>query len=208
MILGRDFLNLPMTPPPADDRSGWGVEAGSAKAGPTPLAYSEGRQTWNLKPINLAMFSGLGSAKTASIKFTVNIPDSRSRCKLSLVFVPISGTPPQSIVAKGLKLWLAEGEYDRQTTGLIIPCTNIEGTSAAPTPIPIDAGLSGYSREFVTSADCVQGVLTIPAQLGDGVPGLIQLQGRIQPEAVGLPWAEWLELRQAFTAFTPQMFTE
>jgi hypothetical protein len=120
----------------AESRVGLGVEPGSWKAGPTPLSYSGSRQTWNLKPINLAMFTGLGSARTASIKFTVNIPDSRSRCKLSLVFVPVSGTVPGGIAAKAMTLWLAEGEYDRQTTGLIIPCTNIEGTSGAPTPIP------------------------------------------------------------------------
>ena len=181
--------------------------AGAMRAGNSPASFDGPRQSWDLRPVTLAQFSGIGSAKTGPVTFRVNMPDSRVRVKLSLVFVPSSGAPG-ALAGKGIALWLSEIEYDRQTSGLTIPSVNIEGTSAAPTLIFNDNALSGYSREFVTAADGVQGVVTIPAQLGDGKAGLLQLQGRMQPEAQRLTDEEWLAIRNAFTCSPPQQFSE
>ena len=130
----------------------------------------------------------------AVVTFRVPVPDSRLRVKISTIFVPQAG---QSTVNAGTaSLWLYEAEDDMSgTTGTTVPSTNVEGTSAAPTAIPATAGLSGYSREFVTGADAIEGVFTAIAGAAGGL-GTWVLQVRYQPESVRFTDAEWNEISQ------------
>jgi hypothetical protein len=128
---------------------------------------------------------------TASIKFRVPIPDSRLRVKISLLFVFKAGTMPEapssvSLAAGAATLWLYEADQeDAGATGNTIPCTNVEGSSAVPTPIPTPGtgstavGLAGYSREFITAGDYIEGVFSTGY---NGFLGTWVLQLRYQPD--------------------------
>jgi hypothetical protein len=171
---------------------------GDAQAGPTPTAYRGPRQYWTGRPLQLASYSGnIGPGGT--VGFRVEIFESRMRVKISLLFIqPGGGTG--SVAGKLTTLWLAEYEQASRETGnpRIIKCTDVEGTQSAPTAIPFNAGLQGYSREFVTAGDAAEGIITIGAQGGDSTACDLWLQTRIQPEAIRFPEKEWDEIKQGF----------
>lgn len=134
--------------------------------------------------------SSQAGAGTVFTTFKVKTPDSRLRTKISVIFVPnAGGSPVVDLTAAGSTIWLAEGEEDVSgMSGIILPCTNIEGTQAAPTAFLV-AGLSGYSREFVTAADWITGLFTTGT---NGVEaGVWYLQTRYQPDGVSFSPAEW-----------------
>jgi hypothetical protein len=131
---------------------------------------------------------GSGTAKTAV--FRVPIPDSRLRVKLSVMYIPATGI---AVTVAAATLWLYEADVDDSgVQGNLIPCTNIEGTSAAPTALPLAAGLQGYSREFVTAADYIVGRLVASPS---SAPGSWVLQARYQPDAVRFTDEEWNALK-------------
>lgn len=141
-------------------------------------------QRWIPKEVPLAQVIG-ASGKSKDIFFNVPMPDSRMRVKISVLF-KFSGAPSAGPAAT---LWLAETDLDESgAQGDLVPLTNIEGTSAAPTAIPADTGLLGYSREFISAADNIQGRLTIPA---NGATGYWVLQTRYQPFSVSFSSEEW-----------------
>jgi len=128
----------------------------------------------------------------ATASFRVPIPDSRLRVKISLLFVPTASENPTDISGSAT-LWLAETDWENSgVTGRTIALTNIEGTKAAPTAIAAAVGLLGYSREFVSAGDAIEGVFvaTNPDQLGTWV-----LQARYQPDAVRFTNREWNEIK-------------
>lgn len=166
------------------------LEAGSTD-------FNGPRQFYRIKPIVLATNAG-GEGSTFSTAFKMRVPSSQVRVKLSLLFA--SRTDPGNISKLGT-IWIAGCEEDEagggNGAGNLIPVTDVEGTSAAPTEFPQSAGLLGYSREFVTAADWVQAVVTIPTI---GVTaGAWMIQASIQPESVILPWRAWDEMRRLFS---------
>lgn len=140
----------------------------------------------------ITFLTGSGSATT--VKFRVPIPDSRLRVKISIMFIPVAGNHPTSGVAGSSTIWLFESERDLSgVSGDSIGCTNIEGTSAAPTAIPAASPLLGYSREFVSAADHIEGVFV--STPGGPMIGTWVLQLRFQPDAVRFTNEEWNEIK-------------
>lgn len=122
---------------------------------------------------------------TAVVPFRVLVPDSRLRVKISLLFSFQAGQRPEDtstidLSSGGATLWLYESDDDDSgMTGDAYGCTNIEGTAAAPTAIPRAVGLSGYSREFITAGDNIEGIFTTGF---NGFLGNWNLQLRYQPD--------------------------
>ncbi len=133
-----------------------------------------------------------------NITFRVPVPDSRLRVKLSILWTPGSGAFP-NLAAAGNTLWLYEAELDLSSSGRTVPCVDLEGTSAAPITIPKSADLAGYSREFVTAADYIEGVVGI---VGTALfAGTVILQTRYQPDSVRFTQDEWDEIRREALPF-------
>ncbi len=128
-----------------------------------------------------------GGSGIATVFFKIPIPDSRMRVKVSIPFIRPTGTAATGISAT---LWLYEADEDLSgVQGDLLPLANIEGTSAAPLSIPIDTGLLGYSREFISAADYIIGRIVTAGQ--PSTPGSWMLQTRYQPQAVRFTDAEW-----------------
>jgi len=82
----------------------------------------------------LITFTG-AAANGIEKRFIVPVPDSRLRVKVSVLFVPDPGLPPGAGSGANPTIWLYESDKDRSgASGINIPCTNIEGTAATPTP--------------------------------------------------------------------------
>jgi hypothetical protein len=144
----------------------------------------------------MPLITFVADAGTGDVRFRVPGVDSRLRIKISVLFVPPGGTAPNIAGGSGATLWLVEAEKDRSgQSGITIPATDVEGTAAAPTTIPANAGLGGYSREFVTSADYIEGTLNAASQAGMG-GGQWVLQVDYSPDAVRFTDAEWESLRE------------
>lgn len=148
------------------------------------------------QPIALVtIVDGAAVPANASVYFRVGIPDSRLRVKLSVLFIPLAGSANEFDATGFANLWLYEAEDDKSgISGRAIQTGNIEGTEAAPTAVPATAPLLGYSREFVTAADAIEGKLTI---LTNVTLGTWVLQARFQPDAVRFTDAEWDEIATA-----------
>lgn len=136
--------------------------------------------------------SGAAGGGSGSVAFRVPCPDPRLRTKITVAFAPVVGSSATALAATAT-LWLAEGEWDRSgASGRILRCTNVEGTQAAPTAIAT-AGLLGYSRELITAADTIEGVLTATVGSFD-VLGSWMLQCRYSPQSVRFTDKEWDEI--------------
>ncbi len=162
------------------------------------LTFNGPRQIHIPKPIILASNSGGGEGSfTATLKLPV--PSSQTREKLSVIFYPTSGALGD-ISGRGT-IWVSAAEEDTGgisgSGGRLIPVTDVEGTSTAPTSFPATNGLGGYSREFVTAADWLQAVITLTS-IGGGVAGYWVLQTSIQPDAVTFDWNSWDAIRRLF----------
>lgn len=149
--------------------------------------------------VELVRFGGAaGNAVSTDLFFRMITPDARLLQKLTLVAVAVGTAPGRLVVAgRGLTLWLYEVELDQVRGKQFIPCVDLaSSTSAAPLNMPANATLGGFSREFVTSGDAIEGRLRVPAQAPGGVAGSVYLQARFQPAAFRLmPWEEWDEVR-------------
>jgi hypothetical protein len=148
-------------------------------------------QRFEAKPVVIAIATAAGAGST-SASFQVPIPDSRLRVKVTIIFVPAAGsTPLSNLSGANATLWLYESETDRSgVSGARFPCSNVEGTSAAPTSIPATGNaLYGYSREFTTLADTVEGAFVTGSngtQAGSWV-----LQCAYSPDSVRFTPDEW-----------------
>lgn len=172
---------------------------------PSALALRSGdrdfngeRQIYRPSPIVLAV--GLSGESSIDAHLRVPVPDSRCRVKVTVMFVPTAGTVVPADLANAGSIWIAASDEDQDGTGgsggMVLPVTNVEGTQAVPTPFPVAAGLSGYSRSFVTAADWLDIDLTINGR--SDAAGAWVAQFRIQPDAVTLGWNEWDEIRRLF----------
>jgi hypothetical protein len=136
----------------------------------------------------------------------VPMPDSRVRCKVSVLFSPTPGTTnaalPIDVTLAAAKIWgcLAEEDFAGRIAGpvptqnvVVDPTTGLLVTRAAPLSIPSDAGVMGWSREFVTAGDNLYFELT--ATLIPGTPGRWMLYTRYQPDGLYLPQDEWDQIR-------------
>lgn len=172
---------------------------------PSSGSQVPGWQRYIPRSIPLVQTGGSNSGATATINFMVPVPDSRLRVKISLIFIRAPGSggatncPPST-------LWISENDVeDAGFNGGQIPLVNIEGTAAAPTAIPIDAGglgLFGYSREFFTAADYLQGQLVVT---NNSVQGYWVLQTRYQPQVVGMRDSEWETIINQCNPTAPKM---
>jgi hypothetical protein len=134
------------------------------------------------RPVTLAaIIAGEGISK--DVNFQIPFPDSRLRVKTSIMF---RGADPA--LNPTATLWMYEADIDDSgAQGDDIPLVDIVGTSAAPLSIPANVGLRGYSREFVSAADYVNGRLTV----NDEISGYWVLQTRYQPQSVSFSPEEW-----------------
>lgn len=160
------------------------------------LNYNGPCQIYEPKPLIIATCAG-GGENTLNTRVRLPVPDSRTRVKLTVMFVPTAGIANPDLTGDGDKIWVAA--YDEDATGggggRTVPVTDVEGTQAAPTSFPASAGLLGYSREFVTAADWIEAEVTLTSP---PVAGAWTLQTRIQPDAVSFSWDEWDQIRRAF----------
>lgn len=141
----------------------------------------------------LVAFTGVVIGPVTST-FKVYVPDSRLRVKISVMFVPRAGLDPITFLTSTATLWLSALEMDESgVSGTDVPCTNLEGTSAAPTAISAANGLYGYSKEFTTASDAIRGVLAATGSIN--TIGTWMIQVRYQPIGVSFSDAEWRELR-------------
>jgi len=161
------------------------------------LNYNGPRQIYCPNPILIASVFGTNDKPAISPRIRVPIPDCRCRVKITIMFVPADGTANPNFFGAGNTIWIAA--YDENVSGggggRTVPVTDIEGTSAAPTAFPQSSGLLGYSREFVTSADWIEVVLSLgtSASVGSWVA-----QTQIQPDVLSFDWDEWDAIRRAF----------
>ena len=154
------------------------------------------RQLKISQPLVLLNNGGAGESPALVLPtWTVMTPDSRLRTKVTLLF---SATPPytlpEDLTGLGATLWLYESEqdYGGGNAGLV-PSVALDGsTLLVPIAIPKSVGLAGYSREFVTAGDAIQGQIKIATPAG--FIGKIVLQARWQPDGQRLPADEWEEI--------------
>lgn len=161
------------------------------------LNYNGPCQIFAPQPQIIATQAVGGGENSLITRVRLPVPDSRTRVKLTVMFVPASGVANPDMTADGDTIWVAA--YDEDSTGggggRTVPITDVEGTSALPTSFPVSSGLLGYSREFVTAADWIEAVIHLESTL---VAGAWVLQTRIQPDAVSFSWDEWDQIRRAF----------
>ncbi len=161
-------------------------------------SYNGPRQKLILQPKIIAIVTQADEAATV-IPIRVTIPDSRLRVKITVIFVADGAQP--DLTGNGNTIWLAATEQDQSgKSGRTVPVTDVEGTQAAPTAFPASAGLCGYSREFVTSADYIEGEVTLFPRGDSGEQGVWVLQVRVQPEGIELSHREWDEIRRECSA--------
>jgi hypothetical protein len=158
--------------------------------------YEGTRQIWTPPGVQLFNITSTPEGALTS-EWRTMTPDSRLRCKVTLLFSPIGGTPiPIDLTAFGATLYLYEEENDYTgPSGSMIPSVALEGTASAPTALPKNPLLWGYSKEFVTAGDAIHGVLTLNPT-GSVTHGQWVAQARWQPDGQRLPDAEWDEVKR------------
>lgn len=136
------------------------------------------------KAVVLATIANAGAppAGTLPAYFRVPIIDARLRVKISLMFIDTSDASFNPDITGFANLWLCESDEDPDLmgSGRTYPLVNIEGTQAAPTAVPAAPPLMGYSREFQSAADYIEGKFTIVAA-GTIALGSWILRTRYQP---------------------------
>lgn len=176
----------------------------SEVANESPTSYDGPRQIYVPKRIVPVVFTGAAERPGGVASFRVGIPDARLSVKIAVICVPASGGAIDFANALGMSLWMGAVEEDSSgsSSGLEIPVTNVIDpiagvavTQAAPAPFPAD-GLSGYGREFVTSADAIIGQITVPGAPVEPLVGVVAVKVRYQPYGQRLPWQEWEEIRR------------
>jgi len=104
------------------------------------------------------------------VYFRVPIVDARLRVKIALYFTVGGGTPFETDYTGFANLWLYEADDDPDLigSGRTFALMNVEGTEAAPTAVPSASPLLGYSREFQTAADYIEGKFKILSNIALG----------------------------------------
>jgi hypothetical protein len=136
------------------------------------------------KAVILATIASAGAppAGTLPVYFRAPVVDARIRLKITLFFVDTSDASFNPDISGFAKLWLCEADEDpdHMGGGRTFPVTNIEGTQALPTSIPAAPPLMGYSREFQSAADYIEGKFTL-VNAGTIASGSWVLRTRYQP---------------------------
>jgi len=118
---------------------------------------------------------------------------------------------PIDITGGSHTIWmcLAEEDFGGRIAGpvptqnvVVDPATGLLVTRAAPLTIPSDAGVMGFSREFVTAGDNLYGELVTGYVAA--APGRWMLYTRYQPDGLYLPADEW---QQITSLAQPQVIT-
>jgi hypothetical protein len=134
--------------------------------------------------------------------FKVMTPDSRLRTKVTILFVgPGAFTLPSPFAT----LALIELEQDiGGPSGQLQPSVAIDPPAPGGTiNLPLAPGLVGYSREFVTAGDAIQGTLVVAAGVG---PIQVVISARWQPDGQRLPADEWDEVIRLCSIVAPQRY--
>lgn len=136
------------------------------------------------KTVNLAQIASAGAppAGTLPVYFRVPIVDARLRVKISVIFVAATQLFEQDITGYAT-LWIYESDdvSDNQGGGRTSPLTNLDSsTEAAPLAVPATPPLLGYSREFQSAADYIEGKFTL-VNVGTIALGSWILVTRYQP---------------------------
>jgi hypothetical protein len=154
------------------------------------------RQIWTPPGVQLINIEG-ADEESFTIEWRTMTPDSRLRTKVTLLFSPVGGTPiPVDITPMSPTLYLYEEENDYTgPSGSMIPSVALEGNAGAPTSLPKQPLLWGYSKEFVTAGDAIHGVLTVSPASGTPL-GQWVAQARWQPDGQRLPDEEWDEVKR------------
>lgn len=134
-------------------------------------------------------------------KFRVMNPDSRVRLKITVMFVRDAGASA-SILTMPTTLYLGEEEQNKKN-GKRVLCTDILRDAAGnvihqsgPLTIPEDAGLEGFTTEFVTAADSILGIFTTSSDAGGTFDGHWLAQARWQPDGQRLCDEDWEYVRR------------
>ena len=121
------------------------------------------------QPSKLVAITGSSAVGTDNARyFIVPIVDARLRVKISVGFLMAPGSAAEVNLTGFANLWLAEADDDPigETGGRILPLVNLAGSSeASPLAIPPASPLFGYSREFESAADYIQGKFTLLANI-------------------------------------------
>lgn len=162
------------------------------------------------------VLTDFAAAGTGTATFRVPMPDSRVRCKVSLVYDLKPRTSnaalPVDITGVSHTIWmcLAEEDWTGRVAGpvptsnvIVNPTTGLLVSRASPLVIPSDAGVMGFSREFVTAGDNLYGELA--SGFVAAAPGRWMLYTRYQPDGLFLPEDEWTAIK-AFC--TPEVITK
>lgn len=162
-------------------------------------------QLWRppMQPLMRQTGAGTGAVVGKTTNFRVPIPDSRLRVKVSCMFVYAANATRLAVTGQGATLWLRESEIDDSgTSGDLVPCTDLAGsTQAAPIAIPQSAGLAGFSREFISAADYIEGTLAVATSVASA--GYWVLQCRYQPNAVRFTPEEWDSITRGANPYAP-----
>jgi hypothetical protein len=162
----------------------------------SPTSDRGPRQKYIPKRVLLAKLTGAagdGGVAAALIK----TPDSRVRCKVTI----LPSNPNVDLFGSGLKVWIGGVEEDQSGPSgsefIVVNSIGPAVTRAAPQAFPLDAGLQGYSREFVTSIDLLRVELTIPALAPATLRTITADPSDVPQSTLGGAWAI---LNAAFTS--------
>lgn len=133
--------------------------------------------------------------------FLVMTPDSRLRTKVTILFSGNGITWPATLGT--LALFEMEQDYGGSSATLIQSVAVDPPAPGGTITLPLAPTLLGYSREFVTAGDAIQGNLVIGAGTGNG--GKVIVQARWQPDGQRLPRDEWEEVMGLCSLNVPQV---
>lgn len=164
----------------------------------------EGQGNRQVRFPKVLTLADIASAGTGTAQFRIPMPDSRLRVAVSLVYdvVPNANAYPPDITGVSHTIWMGLESIvlDSRRAGpiptsnvIINPTTGAFVTRAAPLAIPSDAGVLGFSREFVTGGDQIFGELKTGFVAAN--PGRWLLYTRYQPDGLYLPPDEWDEVK-------------
>lgn len=167
--------------------------------------YSNGYRSRQFHAPKGQVLSDFGAAGTGTAQFRVPLPDSRVRCKVTLLYDAVPKTTnaalPYNITAISHTVWMCLEDVSfagRQDAPVPIqnvirdPVTGLLVTRLAPLIIPSDPNTMGFSREFVSAGDSLYGELA--TGFVATAPGRWMLYTRYQPEGLFLPPDEWQEI--------------
>lgn len=163
--------------------------------GPLYTARGKGRVV-TCEPLVIASCNNTTSAGAVSTRFHVETPDVRCKYRISIHIDFAEDYTSNFIAGSAPTLWLV-GEMMNWGPGSGInagplPLENLEGTRAAPTALPADSALRGYSKEFQGMWDRITGIFSVNVSVNRTFKFILEVKMQPGP-GDGLSEAEWLE---------------